>query len=95
MEDIRLSDEVDELREKNWAYLESKLNRLSDKVKKLIDEEFDWMYDESCIYAIYARKGNDVNSCQAELRVWNTVSTTVDTSWFQDMIRNMWMVSPE
>lgn len=82
MTDIRLTDVVKEQTEKNLEYLEEKSTRIANKVRDMITEEYENKYDESCIYIVYTRKGNDINTLWCDVRIGNTVMTSADEKMF-------------
>lgn len=82
MTDIRLSDVVKEQTDKNLEFLNKKSIKVISKIKDIVEEEYDNQYDECCIYIVYARKWNDMNTTVCDVRMWNTVMTAADEKMF-------------
>lgn len=88
MEDIRLSDTVREKGQENMDYASIKCERVINEFKEVVSREFDWKYDESCIYLVFVRKWNDVNTVAIDVRKWNTVSTVTDDLVFDSILKS-------
>lgn len=89
MEDIRLSDEVKNIWDKNQEYVEIKSRKLASQIKQLLEKEFEWKFDESFWFVLYTRKWNDVNTLVVNTLLWTGVSTWADRWLFRDALR--WM----
>lgn len=76
MTDIRLSDQVREVQDKNLEFAREKTSKLMGVFNEILKKEFDWKYDETYWVILYCRKGNDVNTIW-----WDMLMSHWNISW--------------